>query len=44
MMLLRACVKFKPMYPTTGLGFAWEKDGSGRARMVSMAAFVQEPG
>lgn len=44
MMLLRACVMFKPMYPTTGLGFAWEKDGSGRAKMVSVAAFVQEPG
>lgn len=44
MMLLRACVKFKPMYPTTGLGFGWEKDGSGRAKMVSVAAFVQEPG
>ncbi|MEW9919430.1 TadE/TadG family type IV pilus assembly protein [Marimonas sp. MJW-29] len=44
MMLLRACVKFDPVYPTSGLGKAFEKDGSGQARMISIAAFVQEPG
>jgi hypothetical protein len=44
MMMLRACVKFRPIYPTTGLGYALEKDGSGRAKMVAVAAFVQEPG
>jgi Flp pilus assembly protein TadG len=44
MMMLRACVKFKPVYPTSGLGFAFEKDGTGRATMISAAAFVQEPG
>lgn len=43
MMLLRACVKFLPVFPTTGLGYAMEKDGTGRARMVSSAVFVQEP-
>tara|TARA_R110002049_G_scaffold140930_7_gene302375 strand:- start:26302 stop:26841 length:540 start_codon:yes stop_codon:yes gene_type:complete len=43
LMLLRACFRFKPIFPTTGLGYALEKDGSGKARMVSMAAFVQEP-
>lgn len=43
LMILRACVKFKPVYPTTGLGYAWDTDGSGRARMISSAAFVQEP-
>ena len=43
LMILRACVKFKPVYPTTGLGYAAEKDGSGRMRMISSAAFVQEP-
>lgn len=42
-MMLRACIRFKPVYPTSGLGMAFEKDGSGRARMVSSAAFVQEP-
>lgn len=44
LMMLRACVKFRPLYPTSGLGFALEKDGTGRAKMVSSAAFVQEPG
>ena len=43
LMLLRACVKFDPVFPTTGLGHAFVKDGSGRAKMTSMAAFVQEP-
>ena len=43
LMILRACVKFKPVYPTTGLGYAAETDGTGRMRMISTAAFVQEP-
>ncbi|MGC1504362.1 MAG: TadE/TadG family type IV pilus assembly protein [Sulfitobacter sp.] len=43
MMMLRACIRFDPVYPTSGLGHAFEKDGSGKARMVSTAAFVQEP-
>jgi hypothetical protein len=43
LMILRACVKFEPVFPTTGLGYAMIKDGSGRARMISTAAFVQEP-
>lgn len=43
MMILRACVKFKPVFASTGLGYQMEKDGSGRARMTSLAAFVQEP-
>jgi hypothetical protein len=42
-MILRACVKFKPVFATSGLGYALEKDGSGRARMVAVSAFVQEP-
>lgn len=44
LMMLRACVKFKPVFPTSGLGYAFEKDGSGKAKMFSVAAFVQEPG
>jgi hypothetical protein len=44
MMMMRACIKFKPLYPTSGLGYALEKDGTGRAKMISAAAFVQEPG
>ncbi|MFC6584812.1 hypothetical protein [Sulfitobacter aestuariivivens] len=42
-MILRACVKFKPVFATTGLGYAFDDDGSGRVRMISSAAFVQEP-
>ncbi|MFC6637599.1 pilus assembly protein [Sulfitobacter sp. JBTF-M27] len=44
MMMLRACVKFDPVYPTSGLGHEFEKDGSGQAKLISLAAFVQEPG
>lgn len=44
LMMLRACVKFDPIYPTTGLGYAMAKDGSGKATMISAAIFVQEPG
>ena len=43
LMLLRACVGFKPVFPTTGLGYALEKDGADRVAMISTAAFVQEP-
>lgn len=44
LMVLRACVKFDPVFPTTGLGFQFIKDGSGQAQMTAMSAFVQEPG
>ncbi len=43
LMIVRACVKFKPVFPSTGLGYAFLKDGSGSASMFSTAAFVQEP-
>lgn len=43
MMLVRACYMFKPVFPSTGLGYAFTKDGSGRSKMVSISAFVQEP-
>lgn len=43
MMLIRACYPFKPVFPTSGLGYALEKDGSGRAQMFAFSAFVQEP-
>jgi len=43
LMILRACVKFKPVFPSSGLGYAFTKDGSGRVKMISTAAFVQEP-
>ena len=44
LMLLRACYMFTPVFPTTGLGYAMTKDGSGRSKMVSLSGFVQEPG
>lgn len=45
LMLLRACYKFDPVFPTSGLGydFATNGDNAGMARIVSIAAFVQEP-
>lgn len=43
LMLLRACYMFDPVFPTTGLGYSFTKDGSGRVKMVSLSGFVQEP-
>lgn len=43
LMLVRACYMFEPVFPSTGLGFDFEKDGAGRSKMVSVSAFVQEP-
>jgi hypothetical protein len=43
LMLVRACYMFKPVFPTTGLGREFVKDGSGRVKMVSYSGFVQEP-
>lgn len=43
LMMLRACYMFKPVFPTSGLGYSFTKDGSGRVKMVSMSGFVQEP-
>lgn len=44
LMMIRACYMFNPIFPTTGLGYAFTKDGTGRVKMVSMSGFVQEPG
>lgn len=43
LMILRACVKIDPIFPTTGLGNQLVKDGSGQVALVAAAAFVQEP-
>jgi hypothetical protein len=43
LMMMRACYMFKPVFPTTGLGKEFTKDGSGRVKMVSYSGFVQEP-
>ena len=43
MMILRACVKIDPIFPTTGLGKQLAKDGAGQVALVATSAFVQEP-
>ena len=43
LMILRACAKFDPLFPTAGLGNAMIKDGAGQYALVSTSAFVQEP-
>lgn len=43
MMILRACAKLDPVFPTIGLGESMTKDAAGQYRLVSIAAFVQEP-
>lgn len=43
LMLLLACYKYEPLFPTTGLGERFVKDEAGYSRMVAEAAFVHEP-
>jgi hypothetical protein len=43
MMLIRACAKFDPIFPMTGLGFHLPKDNTGAYALVSATAFVNEP-
>jgi hypothetical protein len=43
LMVLRACAKFDPVFPTTGLGQNIAKDAAGQYALVSISAFVQEP-
>ena len=45
MMILRACLKFDPLFPTSGLGKSLKEsgDGAGQAALVAVSAFVQEP-
>jgi hypothetical protein len=43
LMLIRACLKFKPMMPTTALGKELLKDEEGYAQLIVTSAFVQEP-
>lgn len=42
LMVLRACAKIDPIFPTTGLGAAMKGD-DGQYALVSISAFVQEP-
>lgn len=43
LMILRACAKIDPLFPTTGIGKKIEKDGAGQYALISTSAFVQEP-
>lgn len=43
LMVMRACVKVDPVFPTTGLGSNFVKDGAGQYALVSTTVFVQEP-
>ena len=43
LMLIRACLKYKPMMPTTTFGKQLNIDDQGYAQLVVTSAFVQEP-
>lgn len=43
LMILRACAKIDPVFPTTGLGKSLVKGAGGQYALVSTSAFVQEP-
>jgi hypothetical protein len=43
LMVMRACAKIDPVFPTTWLGANFVKDGAGQYALVSTTVFVQEP-
>lgn len=43
LMLIRACAKFDPLFPTSGLGFQLPKDNTGAYALTAATAFVNEP-
>lgn len=43
LMLIRACLKYKPMMPTTAIGKELNLDEYGYAQLIVTSAFVQEP-
>ncbi|MCM2560773.1 pilus assembly protein [Lutimaribacter sp. EGI FJ00013] len=43
LMILRACAKFKPYYPLSGIGKELNKDNAGYAAITATTTFVQEP-
>ncbi|MDP2738415.1 MAG: hypothetical protein Q8O82_06825 [Pseudorhodobacter sp.] len=43
LMLMRVCLKVKPMMPGAGVGAQLVKDGDGAVALVSVTAFVNEP-
>ncbi|WP_238367023.1 TadE/TadG family type IV pilus assembly protein [Mesobacterium pallidum] len=43
LMLIRACLKFNPVFPTSGLAARLPQDADGYASLIVTASFVQEP-
>ena len=43
LMLLRVCLKYRPLFPDAILGDALIKDSSGNVALTTVSAFVQEP-
>ncbi|MEM6566638.1 MAG: TadE/TadG family type IV pilus assembly protein [Pseudomonadota bacterium] len=43
LMLLRACLKYTPLFPDAFLGSALTTDASGEASVIVTSGFVQEP-
>jgi len=43
LMLLRACVQYRPLFPEALLGEALVKDSNGDVAITTVSAFVQEP-
>lgn len=43
LMLIRACMKFNPVFPIWGFGDSLYKDADGRISLIASSAFVQEP-
>ena len=43
LMFIRACMKFKPIFPTWGLASHITQDDDGRIQLIASSAFVQEP-
>lgn len=43
LMLLRACLRYEPLFPEWTLGRALVTDDSGQSSLVALTAFVQEP-
>lgn len=43
LVVLRACAKFEPLFPSALFGSVLTKDDAGDARITAMTAFVQEP-
>lgn len=43
LMLLRACMSFKPVFPTSGIGSKLHRDDEGYSWLIAKSAFVQEP-